>query len=81
MKTNIATLLIAVSCFLTLEAEAQIIFEKVDSHSPFTEMISEIELIPLEADSVNMLRTKYGASTATARFPNSQYIQQVRKSL
>ena len=58
MKTNIITLLIAASCFMTLEANAQVIFEKVDSHMPFAEMISEIELIPLEADSVNMLRTE-----------------------
>lgn len=58
MKTNIITLLIAASCFMTLEANAQVIFEKVDSHMPFAEMISEIELIPLDTDTVNMLRTE-----------------------
>lgn len=58
MKTNIITLLIAAICFLTLEAKAQVIFEKVDSHIPFAEMISEIELVPLDTDTVNMLRTE-----------------------
>ena len=58
MKTNITILLIAATCFLAIEAKSQVIFEKVDSHVPFTEIISEIELVPLDTDTVNMLRTE-----------------------
>ena len=58
MKTNITILLIAATCFLAIEAKAQVVFEKVDSHVPFVEMISEIELVPLTSDTVNMLRTE-----------------------
>lgn len=58
MKTNITILLIAATCFLAIEAKSQVIFEKVDSHVPFTEIISEIELVPLASDTVNMLRSE-----------------------
>lgn len=58
MKTKIIALFIAASCFMTPEANAQISFEKVDSHMPFAEMISGIELIPLASDTVNMLRSE-----------------------
>ena len=55
MKTNIIIPVLAALC---IQAQAQVRFTPVDSHLPFAEMISGIELIPLATDEVNMLRTE-----------------------
>ena len=54
MKTNIIIPVLAALC---IQTHAQVRFTPVDSHLPFAEMISGIELIPLDTDEVNMLRT------------------------
>ncbi len=55
MKTNIIIPVLTVLC---IQAHAQVRFSPVDSHLPFAEMISGIELVPLSTDDVNMLRTE-----------------------
>lgn len=58
MKTTAITILISVFWFCAVQSSAQVRFSAIDTHLPFAEAISEIELIPLSDDDVNMLRTE-----------------------
>lgn len=58
MKTNIIILTLLALCMQPCKAGSPVKFSAVDSHLPFAEAISKIELIPLSTDKVNMLRTE-----------------------
>ena len=73
MKKNIIFTALAALC---IQAQAQIRFTPVDSHLPFVEIISEIELIPLSTDQVNMLRTEIWCKHGSCPVPKETFHSQ-----
>lgn len=73
MKKNIIITALAVLC---IQTHAQVRFTPVDSHIPFAEMISEIELIPLATDKVNMLRTEIWCKHGNCPIPEGPHHSQ-----
>lgn len=76
MKTNITITVLLALCLQPCKAGSPVRFSAVDSHVPFAEAISEIELIPLQTGKVNMLRTEIYCKNGGCPPPTADYHSQ-----